>query len=303
MIKFQRILCPTDLTAESVEAMRYAVALAHSYDAELILCYCAQRPASSNGGNGSNGSRRKHQIQDLFADAVFRNLGLAAISEVKWEGVVVEGSEEGDGITQLAAERGVDLIVMRSRRRPTAAALLGSTAEHVCRIAPCPVLVTHPNEREFVGFSTGEIDPKRILVAYDFSKDSEEALSYALSLAEEYQADLYLMHVLDGSPRDTPELEWGVSVAETAYHEASRYLHKTVPAETHLWCRVVNSVRWGKPYAEILMYAEEHKIDLICMGASGAGFGVSSLFGSNVDRVLRQAPCPVLVVRPINTQH
>jgi len=38
---------------------------------------------------------------------------------------------------------------------------------------------------------------------------------------------------------------------------------------------------------------------LICLGAHGAGFGMRALFGSNVDRVLRQAPCPVLVARPL----
>ncbi|MGH9882574.1 MAG: universal stress protein, partial [Pyrinomonadaceae bacterium] len=54
----------------------------------------------------------------------------------------------------------------------------------------------------------------------------------------------------------------------------------------------------GKAYQEVLAYAKEHEIDLICMGASGTRFVLGVLFGSNVDRVLRQAPCPVLVVRP-----
>jgi nucleotide-binding universal stress UspA family protein len=48
-----------------------------------------------------------------------------------------------------------------------------------------------------------------------------------------------------------------------------------------------------------LNYAEKNEIDLICLGAHGAGFGMKALFGSNVDRVLRQAPCPVLVTRPL----
>jgi nucleotide-binding universal stress UspA family protein len=49
----------------------------------------------------------------------------------------------------------------------------------------------------------------------------------------------------------------------------------------------------------VLAYAEEQKIDLICVGASGTGFGMRALFGSNSDRVLRQAPCPVLIARPL----
>jgi nucleotide-binding universal stress UspA family protein len=55
----------------------------------------------------------------------------------------------------------------------------------------------------------------------------------------------------------------------------------------------------GQPYREILNYAENNNIDLICLGAHGAGYGMRTLFGSNVDRVLRQAPCPVLVARPL----
>jgi nucleotide-binding universal stress UspA family protein len=73
-----------------------------------------------------------------------------------------------------------------------------------------------------------------------------------------------------------------------------------VPAEVHLWSkRVVTAVRWGKPFQEVLAYASEQKIDLISMGASGDNFGMGTLFGSNVDRVLRQAQCPVLVARPL----
>jgi nucleotide-binding universal stress UspA family protein len=62
---------------------------------------------------------------------------------------------------------------------------------------------------------------------------------------------------------------------------------------------VKSVVRWGKPYREILGYAEENEIDLVCMGASGRNFGIGALFGSNVDRVLRQSPCPVLIARPL----
>jgi nucleotide-binding universal stress UspA family protein len=55
----------------------------------------------------------------------------------------------------------------------------------------------------------------------------------------------------------------------------------------------------GRPYERVLSYAGENEVDLICMGAEGVGRGAHSLFGSNVERVLRQASCPVLVVRPL----
>jgi nucleotide-binding universal stress UspA family protein len=58
-------------------------------------------------------------------------------------------------------------------------------------------------------------------------------------------------------------------------------------------------VRWGKPYREMLAYAREQHINLLCMGALGRDFGSEALFGSNVDRVVRQASCPVLIARPL----
>jgi len=97
-----------------------------------------------------------------------------------------------------------------------------------------------------------------------------------------------------------PEIAWYPNAgAESPYHTAARRLQRVVPAEVHLWCKVRNIVSEGQPYREILSYAENNDVDLISVGAHGAGFGMRALFGSNVDRVLRQAPCPVLVARPL----
>jgi hypothetical protein len=62
---------------------------------------------------------------------------------------------------------------------------------------------------------------------------------------------------------------------------------------------VIPHVVVGHPYREILSYVEANEIDLVCLGARGRDFGAGSLFGSNTDRVLRQASCPVLVARPL----
>jgi len=200
-------------------------------------------------------------------------------------------------MTQAQVER-VDLIVMRSRRRPHRAALLGSTAESVSRSAPCPVLVMHSDEEEFINDNL-KADPKRILVAYDFSDYSELALKYGLSIAQEHQAELHLLHVLPPRSVNDPEIAWYPVKGKSAYHNVACRLQRVVPDEVHLWCGVKTAVSEGSPYREILNYAENNDIDLISVGAHGAGFGMRALFGSNVDRVLRQASCPVLVARPL----
>ncbi len=140
---------------------------------------------------------------------------------------------------------------------------------------------------------------KKLLIASDFSSDSELALRYGLSLAQEYQSELHLLHVLTDSKTSKDELAWTSQSAEGPYHVAARQLHRSVPAETHLWCDVTHVVREGKAHREIVSYAVEQEINLILMGAHGQGFKLGTLFGSNTDRVLRESPCPVLVVRPL----
>jgi len=279
MINIKRILCPTDLSPHSGKAVRYALALSRAHEAELIFFYCTP---------------------DLDGEAKLKASVLQYIdaSDTRWRLIATTAGDVGEAIMMQAQVDSVDLIVMRSRRRPHRAALLGSTAESVCRSAPCPVLVMHNDEQEFVS-NEMTVSLERILVAYDFSDYSELALKYGLSIAQEHQAELHLLHVLPARSVNDPEIAWYPVGGESAYHTAARRLQRVIPAEIHLWCDVKTAVSEGHPYREILNYAEKNDIDLISVGAHGAGFGMKALFGSNVDRVLRQAPCPVLVARPL----
>ena len=274
MINIKRILCPTDLSPHSVKAVRYAVSLARAHLAELIFFHCTP---------------------DIDGEEKLRASVLDQLPSIDagWRLVAVTASDVGEAIMMQAQIDNVDLIVMRSRRRPHRAALLGSTAESVCRSAPCPVLVMHNDEQDIAG------NVSRVLVAYDFSDYSELALKYGLSIAQEHQAELHLLHVLPSRSVNEPEIAWFPVGGESAYHTAARRLQRVVPPEVHLWCDVKTAVSEGHPYREILNYAEKNEIDLISVGAHGAGFGMRALFGSNVDRVLRQSPCPVLVARPL----
>jgi nucleotide-binding universal stress UspA family protein len=291
MINLKRILCPTDLSPESGDALNYALALSRTYGAELVLLYCESRTNAHQTQPSSDGKQR-----NVLEALLYEQTGHAAGSRCRT--LIVETDDIGAEITRVCEAENADLIVMRSRRRPHRAALLGSTAETVCRTAPCPVLVMHSDEQDW---SNGGlwIDLKRILVAYDFSDFSELALSYGLSLAREYQAELHILHVLPpGSVRE-PEIAWYPSQGESPYRQAALRLQRAMPAEAHLCCTLKHVVSEGNPYREILNYAETNGIDLVAVGAHGAGFGMRTLFGSNVDRVLRQAPCPVLVARAL----
>lgn len=290
MINVRRILCPTDLTTESDEALRYAVALASAYKAKLMLLYCREPGSVVEWSTGSQAAR-------LFELSLFTYLDANELKALDWEGIITEGDDKGLAIVTEAAKRNADLIVMRSRRRPRAAVLLGSTAEAVSRNASCPVLVTHPNEREWAGLTTPAIDLHRLLIPYDSSSDAAVAMSYGLSLAQEYHAEVHLLYVIPHENVLDREIDWTAGVMhEGSVTSATQALKRAVPKEAR--CDIVSAVRRGQPAEEILSYAVKHEIDLICMGAGGKRFSLSSLIGSTVDRVLRRAPCPVLVSRP-----
>jgi nucleotide-binding universal stress UspA family protein len=141
---------------------------------------------------------------------------------------------------------------------------------------------------------------KRVMIAYDFSSDAELALSYGLHLAKKHEAELHLLHVLPSRARTAaPEVAMLSLGAGPASDVIRNRLSSAVSGETVLARQIKYAVREGQPYREMLAYAEEQGIDMICMGASGTGFGLHALFGSNADRVLRQAECPVIIARPL----
>ena len=288
-IVFQRILYPTDLTPETTDGLEYAMALARSYGAKLVLCHSVGSQAAS--GSAKDAKRRLTELME-------KRLENDGAKMINWEAIVVEG-ETATEITRLAAEHRIDLIVMYARRIPPNVNLLKSKAEAISRTAPCPVFITHKQGRDRALLSANGIGFKRILVAYDFSGDSELGLTHGVSLAQEFQSELHLINVLAPIQNGSSELAIPPANGEKTFRTAATRLSKAVPAETYVWSDVKQAVREGLPYREVLAYAGENDIDLICVGASGAGFGMWSLFGSNADRILRQAACPVLIARPL----
>ena len=293
MMRIDRILCPVNVPLEFDEAVRCAASLAAVYRAKLTICHClASSPLFEVPGAGA----RVGVIRKELEDALRRYLG-PSFSQMAELVVVDSGKDIGDQIVNTARDGSVDLIVMRSRQSRVAA-LLGSTAEQVSRTASCPVLVIHPREQQDGG-SNERPEVERLLICHDFSSSAELALSYGLSMAQKYGAELHVIHVLPEQMQDGPERGQGQTGDDTAYHRAARRLRDAIPEEVYKRRSVTLIVRWGKPYREVLAYAREQEMDLVCMGALGRDFGLEALFGSNVDRVLRQSPCPVLIARPL----
>ncbi len=144
---------------------------------------------------------------------------------------------------------------------------------------------------------------KQVLVPTDFSEPSEVALQYGKAFAEQFQAKLHLIHVLDENalvyPWTSPEgstLTLGAARAELEHGVQDRLSKILSPAELEKYsAQVVTLV--GSPFLEIVTYAKTQNIDLIVMGTHGRGPIAHMLMGSVAEKVVRKAPCPVLTVR------
>lgn len=297
ILAFERILCPVAQSHESDEGLRYAILIARSYGARLSVLTCDDGSLSDDETVATMRAGIQRAIEHSFLS--FAPLGNAV--RLDWDFKFINNARPEEAINREAASQNADLIVMGSHRRSTASALLlGSTAEAVSRTAPCSVLVTRSGAGYDASITNDDFKLKKLLVATDFSSNSGLALKYGLSLAQEYQSELHLIHIISGKSTEA-EIAWTSQENEGPYHAAARRLNESVPAEVHLWSDVTHVVREGRTYREIVSYAVESDIDLICLGAHGEGFKLGALFGTNTDRVLRQAPCPVLVVRPLQS--
>ena len=138
---------------------------------------------------------------------------------------------------------------------------------------------------------------QRILVPTDFSESARHALSYGVSFAKEYGAELLMLHVVETIPVGYASDLFPVPMAEV-FQEMSGYarteLGKLADEARAKGIKVRDEVAQGKPSAEICRVAEEEKIDMIVLGTHGKGMLDQALFGSTAERVIRKSPCPVL---------
>jgi nucleotide-binding universal stress UspA family protein len=148
------------------------------------------------------------------------------------------------------------------------------------------------------GAQTTRISLKRILVPVDFSPLSKKALQYALRFAEEFDADVKLVHVVE--PDVPPAFDgWMIAppVISTNPDGAKKLKRLASSVQTARINPVQSTVRTGMPAHEIVEAAKELDVDLIIIATHGYTGWKHFAIGSTAERVVRAAPCPVLVVR------
>jgi len=136
---------------------------------------------------------------------------------------------------------------------------------------------------------------KQILVPVDFSECTEKALLYAVPFARQFDATLTLLHVVE--PPYLPASEMGVVVEVESKDDARKDLD-ALRVRLAATVRCQTMVRKGSAQIEIIDAAKELGSDLIILGSHGRTGVERLLMGSTVEKVVRRAGCPILIVRP-----
>ena len=149
---------------------------------------------------------------------------------------------------------------------------------------------------------------KKILFPTNLSSSESYALDYAISLALEHEAAIYLVHVVEDLGFKSPYiLSYFPRALELEHRfggwedEVKKQLHEVISPQLSRQINVEEVVAKGKPYEEILRIAREKDVDLIVIPSHKAPEGRRHHLGSTADRVVNAAPCPVLVIRSMNS--
>lgn len=272
MFPFRNILFPTDFSANAHAALKYAAAFARHSGGRVVLFNVQDAKSVAHS-----------QLDELLSDPVLK--------DVDAEKILVEG-EPASEIAQGAIDHDVDLItvVMRDRNR-LSRAFGSSIAEDIVAEAPCAVLCVRPPQRDFVDQS--QIQLKRVLLATNFRPSSAAATQLATQIANHMGAELHAVYVIGDYFEQISVIfpEGGLAaLTRLRSYVQERLAQLTRTGTTH--------IAEGRPYQEIVKIADSLQADLIVIGTAvhGSLFGSSQVLGSEVERVIRNAPCPVLCV-------
>ena len=296
MIDIPRILCPVDFSDISRHALEHAITIAEWYHSRVTALHVVPHeyplpPALlfaelETAGAAERAAIAEEHLTAWLLPADRRDVSIDA---------VVEHGDAARAILRHATFDEFDLVVMGTHGYSGFERfVLGSVAEKVLRKSQCPVLTVPPKTA-----SDAEVPYRRVLCPVDFSPSSLEALRFAFSIAEESDAALTILNVLD-----YPAEDWLLFARSEALEfrrhvegETRQQLESLVGGDERVWCRPQTRMEIGKAYERILAVAAEMRADLIVMGVRGRNPMDLALFGSTTNHVVRSAPCPVLTLR------
>ena len=289
-IELKNVLFLTDFSESSTAALPVAAMIARAYGAKVTALhvlvpsvYTYMTPEMTADLLDTQDDLAKSEMQKVEAE----------LAGLPCECVIERSPGVWAVLSKLLEQTNVHLIVIGTHGRTgLKKAAFGSTAEEIFRRTTVPVLTIGPAVR------TGMHNGGRfrcVLFATDFNPVSIAAASYAMSLAQENESRLVLLHVLP-----TPKPGKANRLDDLSVAEAFHRLGDLLPRDAKLWCRPEPVVEHGEPGAQILAAADRCRADLIVLGVRG--MDTLTKLVTRVERatayeVVAHAPCPVLTVR------
>jgi len=284
-ITLSNILLATDFSASATKALPYAGDLATRFGAKLLVVH-AKAPFNYAMAPEAWPTKADEGIETEMQE--LRASLAKSFPEVRSETLISTGTA-WEAVAAILEKQKIDLIIVGTRGRTgLGRLLLGSQAEEILRRASCPVLTVGPHAEPRTGALSS------VLYATDFGPESQAAAPYAISIAQENQAGLTLLHVIE-APR-TGELVLPRDL-ETS---TATVLRAIVPNEAKFWCEPRCVVEQGRPAEKICDVAARYHADMIVLGArkpTGVPGAATHLSMATVHQVVTLAHCPVLTVR------
>jgi nucleotide-binding universal stress UspA family protein len=292
MIRIEKILCPVDFFPTSGRAADYAMDLAKNYDAQLTLLHVVSPVIGAAYEVPLNVEKL---IQDMTESAnaeLKRITNRAATKGVAANAIVRTGDVDFEIQTYVARNKPGIVVMGTHGRKPLGRWFMGSHTESLLRQLPIPILILGPGKKK-----TAPPTIRRILVTTDFSAGTPDALAYAFSIAQECQAKVTLLHVLNDVSVDL-----ATRYRDPLLRSIRTELEKLVPEEAGNWCEISTRVETGMPVPGILNTLKRERVDLLVMNIHGKGMLDRALLGSTAERVIRGAGVPVLLIPPMTTR-
>lgn len=295
-----RILCPVDFSEATDSGLTPALSLATELGAELLLLHVLNVPYPQIGRTASTFDIDAYYLQmEQQAAAHLSDLVDSDSARLVNPTVLVRRGVPHHEIVEVATGNSVGLIVMPTHgRHGLQRWVFGSTAEKVVRLAACPVLTVSPR------LEPEPFQPAKILLVTDFSGHADRALTEALSLACQYDAELTLLHVATMWENDPANPAWQLPAVPDAYRSsvldvAQEQLDGCKQrCEAHGVDVKTLLVRGFDPATEIVRTAaDDLATDLIVMGTHGHTGLAHALLGSVAAKVVRGFDGFVLTVR------
>lgn len=283
-IKIKKILCPTDFSDGWEDVICFAAKFAEKCGASLFVCH--QKSSmwwKSELGDKINIGNLNEEIEQILVEN-------CQTKNVNWESVIIEdGSGTARCIASFAEEMSCDLILLGARHNLLTAPFFGSTIEKIIRRAPCPVFILPAKFAE-----CAEIRFEKVLVNYDFTTSGKILFGYALSIAQVFDSEIHLLHIQPDSENAGIELSETPEGNRLARKMILENLRRIMPENEK--SPMFFSVRSGNVPQQIISYANEKDVDLICTTAPEEKFYYEYIFPVWLRQTLENSSLPVMVI-------